>query len=191
MSEIPSGCTKLVAELDAAVAQSGDDFSTVTHAVKEVLERLCAENAIELSDEMCQPVPGSYARRLIHTNPQLNYSALAMVWGPGQGTPVHDHDGLWCVECVVQGRIEVTQYGLMERSGDLHRFERQGTVEAGVGSAGRLIPPFDYHTIANARQGGASVTIHVYGGEMTRCAVFEPRNDDWYEKVTRQLALTA
>ena len=33
-----------------------------------------------------------------------------MTWGPGQGTPVHDHGGLWCVEGVVEGQIAVTRY---------------------------------------------------------------------------------
>ncbi len=189
--QVPSGCETLVAGLDAAVASAGGDSVAVTGAVKETLIRLCKEGAIELSAEICQPVPGSYARRLIHRNQELNYTALVMVWGPGQGTPLHDHDGLWCVECVVQGQLDITAYGLLEASEKLYQFERQETVSAGVGSAGQLIPPFDYHTIANALEDESSVTIHVYGGEMNRCAIFEPRYQNWYEKVQRELTLTA
>ncbi len=189
--QIPRGCETLVAGLDEAVASAGGDSVAATGAVKEALVRLCEAGLIELSAEIRQPVAGSYARRLIHHNRELNYTALAMVWGPGQGTPLHDHNGLWCVECVVQGRIDITAYGLLEASEKLYQFDRQETVSAGVGSAGQLIPPFDYHTIANALEEEPSVTIHVYGGEMTRCAIFEPRYRNWYEKVERELALTA
>ena len=51
-----------------------------------------------------------YARRLLHRDPAGRYTAIVMTWGPGQGTAVHDHGGLWCVEGVVDGEIAVTQY---------------------------------------------------------------------------------
>lgn len=188
---IPGGCELLVEQLDRAVASGANDFVKVTGAVKDALVDLCENGHIQLSDEICRPAENSYARRLIHHNPTLDYSALVMVWGPGQGTPVHDHNGLWCVECVVKGKIDITPYGMVERSGSLFRFDQQETVLAGVGSAGCLIPPFDYHTISNALEDECSVTIHVYGGEMTECAIFEPRYQNWYEMVTKQLALSA
>jgi predicted metal-dependent enzyme (double-stranded beta helix superfamily) len=98
-----------------------------------------------------------------------------MVWGQGQGTALHDHAGIWCVECVYQGRITVTSYSV--RGGNpetgVVQFEREKEIVAGPGEAGALIPPFEYHVIANADQ-APSVTIHVYGGEMDHCHVFTP-----------------
>ena len=38
---------------------------------------------------------------------------VVMTWGPGQKTALHDHAGIWCVECVVDGNMEVAQYDLM------------------------------------------------------------------------------
>ena len=73
-----------------------------------------------------------------------------MTWGPGQGTPVHDHSGLWCVEGVWDGQLEITQYELLERDGERFRFRAAGGMHAGPGSAGSLIPPHEYHTIRNA-----------------------------------------
>ena len=46
-------------------------------------------------------------------------------------------------------------------------------VALGRGTAGCLIPPFEYHTIKNVDP-TSSVTIHVYGGEMTHCHAFVP-----------------
>jgi predicted metal-dependent enzyme (double-stranded beta helix superfamily) len=108
------------------------------------------------------------------------YSVLAMVWNVGQGTPLHDHSGTWCVECVYQGRIRVTSYSV--RGGDpesgVVQFARETEILAGPAEAGALIPPFEYHVLANAGDQPA-VTIHVYGGEMTSCHIYEPVEGGW------------
>jgi len=110
-----------------------------------------------------------------------------MTWGPGQGTPLHDHAGIWCVEGVVSGQMDVTQFDLVEESNDAYRFEAKGCVHASVGSAGCLIPPFEYHILANALE-TPSITLHVYGGEMTTCHVFEPAGNDRYVRRERPLS---
>jgi predicted metal-dependent enzyme (double-stranded beta helix superfamily) len=111
-----------------------------------------------------------------------------MTWGPGQGTPLHDHAGMWCVEGVLQGEIDVTQYDLVEQRDGLYRFRREGSIQAHIGNAGALIPPFEYHTITNSSATGKAVTLHVYAGEMTHCTVFAPHGDSWYERQERALS---
>ena len=69
------------------------------------------------------------------------------------------------------------------------RFERRSKVIAGRGSAGCLIPPFEYHTLGNAAA-TPSVTLHVYGGEMDHCHVFEPQTDGSYRRVRKDLSYT-
>ena len=54
--------------------------------------------------------------------------------------------------------------------------------------AGCLIPPFEYHVLRNARPDRSSVTLHVYGGEMDHCCIYQPRPDGRYERVTRPLS---
>ena len=46
-----------------------------------------------------------YGRRLLHRDPRGRYTVVVMTWGPGQGTPIHDHANLWCVECVYRGNV--------------------------------------------------------------------------------------
>lgn len=187
-NEVYPGCRRLAAELDRAVASSTMP-ERITHAVQEALSNLINAGEVSLPEPLRQPHPTSYARRLVHSEPSLGYTVLAMVWGPGQGTALHNHAGMWCVEGVLEGLIDVTQYSLVEREGELFRFQREGSSPAGVGEAGRLIPPFEYHTIHNARD-TPSITLHVYGGEMNRCSIFEPRPGGLYEEVTKTLALT-
>jgi predicted metal-dependent enzyme (double-stranded beta helix superfamily) len=165
------GLTTLIARLDAAV-QLGDPV-LITQRIKHELEDAMRGHAVALPERFRRVRPEGYARRLLHRSDSLGYTAVVMTWGPGQGTPLHDHAGIWCVEGVVEGRMDVTQYDLVEEDQNAFRFERKGCVHAAVGSAGCLIPPFEYHVLANALD-TPSMTMHIYGGEMTTCHVFEP-----------------
>ncbi len=40
------------------------------------------------------------------------YEALLIVWPPDHATPVHDHDGLWGIEFVLDGVLEVEAFDL-------------------------------------------------------------------------------
>jgi predicted metal-dependent enzyme (double-stranded beta helix superfamily) len=111
---------------------------------------------------------------------------VVMTWGPGQKTALHDHAGIWCVECVVDGRMEVSQYDLTSEHGGAFQFEQRKRILASRGSAGCLIPPFEYHVLANTLE-TPSVTLHVYGGEMDHCHVFEPSGDGSYKRVRKAL----
>ena len=46
------------------------------------------------------------------------------------------------------------------------RFEKRNSYQAGFGSAGCLIPPHEYHVIANAGDAPA-ISIHIYGGDVS------------------------
>jgi len=135
-------------------------------------------------------VPTRYARRLLHRDPETRYTMLAMVWGSGQATPLHDHAGIWCVEGVYQGRIRVTSYNVSggDPERDTVQFHQESVVHAGVGEAGALIPPFEYHVLENALETPA-VTLHVYGGELDHCHIFEPVDGGWLRKY-RELSYT-
>ncbi len=178
----------LIKCLDAVVA--GGCGNACCHKVKDVLERIIASGHDFIGPEFLVPAPGSYARRLLHRDPAGRYSVLVMVWDTGQGTPIHDHAGMWCCECVYRGRIEVVSYDRVdEASGDTAEFTEQTRIMAGVGEAGALIPPFDYHTIENP-DGTPAITLHVYGGDMTWCHAFVPE-DGHFRRVRKELSLTA
>jgi predicted metal-dependent enzyme (double-stranded beta helix superfamily) len=179
------GIDLLIDGLNKAVKP--DDVSRITCGVKEILTDLVGRKALRLPDDVAAPRPGTYARRLLHRDRERSYTVVAMIWGPGQHTELHDHAGMWCVECVVQGVLDITQYDMVERGDDRCRFAVQQTVRAGVGDAGCLIPPFEYHAISNPLPDRTSITLHVYGGEMERCTVYLPRAEGWWEPAARQL----
>ena len=70
------------------------------------------------------------------------------------------------------------------------QFHEEKTVFAGVGEAGALIPPFEYHTISNALENEPTVTVHVYGHELTWCHIFKPI-EGGFERVRKELGYTS
>lgn len=183
-----SAFDSLKPRLDAAV--DAPHVTAIAHQIKAVLQDVLRRNGLSLPQRFHRSLPDTYARRLLHRDPDGRYTVVVMTWGPGQKTALHDHAGIWCVECVVDGEMEITQYDLISDDGGNYKFSRQNCVAAARGAAGCLIPPFEYHTLANARPDRSSITMHVYGGEMDHCHVFEPSGDGVYRRVTRSLSYT-
>jgi predicted metal-dependent enzyme (double-stranded beta helix superfamily) len=171
--------------LDEAVRAGGVD--AIAHGVKAILESSLRGPGLQLEDRFYQPLPDRYARRLLHRDPDNRYTAVVMTWGPGQKTPLHDHAGIWCVECVVTGHMEVIQYDLIAENAGTYAFSERTRVAAARGAAGCLIPPFEYHTLGNGLDDRTSVTLHVYGGEMDHCHIFEPVEGGRYRRLARKL----
>jgi predicted metal-dependent enzyme (double-stranded beta helix superfamily) len=180
------GHAKLVQALDAAV-ESGDQHA-VTAALRTTMCSLIRDREVQLPDCVHESIADHYARRELYRSPRLGYSVVAMTWGPGQGTPIHDHSGLWCVEGVWDGQLEITQYELLERDGERFRFRAAGGMQAGPGSAGSLIPPHEYHCIRNASPDAVAISLHIYKAPMECCSMFLPQDGEWYHRAPRELA---
>lgn len=184
-----SGVDELIHALDAATSHADDE--RVVREVKRVLMEAVGSGRVQLDASWLRPMPERYARRLLHRDPSGRYSVLVMVWDRGQGTRLHDHGGNWCVEAVYRGEIEVTSYAVTGGDPDagIVQFAEASVVRAGVGEAGALIPPFEYHILKNAGDTPA-ITLHVYSHELTSCHVFEPVEGGWRRQYV-ELSYTA
>ena len=179
--------SELLRRLDHAVATH--DVDLLCRNVKRALTDVVSSHREFLDAPFLRTAPDRYARRLLHRDPAGRYTVVVMVWDRGQGTPLHDHSGMWCVECVYRGRIRVTSFDLVgDSAAEVMRFAPETVIVAGKGEAGHLIPPFEYHMIENPDETPA-VTIHVYGGEMTSCNAFFPV-EGGYRREARTLSYT-
>jgi 3-mercaptopropionate dioxygenase len=187
MSTVALEVEPLIENLRAAVRLR--ETAAIAARIKAVLEDTIPAEGLRLPDRFRRVRPDCYCRRLLHRDPELGFTALVMTWGPGQRTALHDHAGIWCVEGVVEGELEVTRYELLaEAAGGLCEFAERGGVRAQAGSAGALIPPFEHHVLANVDAGKLALTLHVYGGEMDHCAVFLPEPGGRYRRLAKTLA---
>ena len=182
------GSQLLIEMIDAAVVKP--TTCELTDSLRNSLCKLIRDNAVKLPDCVFEACDDHYARRELYRSDEHGYCVVAMTWGPGQGTPIHDHDGMWCVEGVWNGALEIVQYELLEHGAQHYRFQPVGSIQAGAGSAGSLIPPHEYHSIRNPSDNAVTVSLHIYSGPMTQCAVFQPLPEDrWYERDVRVLGL--
>jgi predicted metal-dependent enzyme (double-stranded beta helix superfamily) len=186
MSSVALEVEPLIENLRAAVRLR--ETAAIAARIKEVLEETIPAEGMRLPERFRRTLPDRYCRRLLYRDPELGFTALVMTWGPGQRTALHDHAGIWCVEGVVEGELEVTRYELLEEAaGGLCSFKERGAVRARAGSAGALIPPFEHHVLANADPDNVALTLHVYGGEMDHCSVFLPEPGGSYRRQSKKL----
>jgi len=183
------GARKLIDAIDAAVQLS--DEAATTDALRALLCRSIRDQDVRLPSCVFDREDDHYARRELYRSEEFGYSVVAMTWGPGQGTPIHDHAGQWCVEGVWEGFLEITPYELVETQGRRYRFEPRGTMNAGAGSAGSLIPPHEYHTIQNPSDDAIAVSLHIYRRPLESCAKFQPDERGWYTCDECQMSLDA
>ena len=129
-----------------------------------------------LPEMFAQPHPDHYQQYLLYADPRERFSVVSFVWGAGQKTPVHDHT-VWGIVGVLRGREREV---LWRRASDgRHRPGSARVLEAGGVT---VVSPAvgDIHTVENALDGGVSISIHVYGGNIGRIRrhVFVPQSDE-------------
>ncbi len=167
---------RFVAEVSTGLAKAGTP-EAVTLMVEESLARILPDSSW-LAEEHRKPSGEGFTRSLIFRHPELGFAVVATVWSPGQGTPVHDHGGIWGVEGVVEGTVRIRQFNPVsgeEPAGRIHiRQEREYT--ARLGDIERLVPGSDHHQMENAGDMPA-VTVHVFGDYPLKPRVYEDAED--------------
>ena len=81
-------------------------------AIADRLQPLLAQDGW-LAPEHQAPGADSYRQHLLHVSDCRGLSVVALVWKPGQGTPIHDHVS-WCVVGVYKGLERETRYTLAD-----------------------------------------------------------------------------
>lgn len=153
---------KLVSGIRSAVR----DTTTVEQTARAVGEELKSGlPTVEplLTREQRLGNPEHYEQHVLHVEPDGGFSVVALVWRPGQETPVHDHLA-WCVVGVLEGTEHETVYRYDERSLLVPDFETKNP----SGSVSCCVPPGDIHKVTNIGAETA-VSLHVYGADIGHC----------------------
>jgi predicted metal-dependent enzyme (double-stranded beta helix superfamily) len=117
-----------------------------------------------------------YTRNLIYDAPDASLSLYAIVWLPGQWTPVHDH-GSWGVVGVVEGVLEERSYVRLspERGADEDiTLARGGTVLLRHGAVTSFVPNPDHiHITGVPEDRPRAVSLHLYGRTMSDFNIYD------------------
>tara|TARA_Y100000814_G_scaffold287220_1_gene257104 strand:- start:2803 stop:3393 length:591 start_codon:yes stop_codon:yes gene_type:complete len=151
----------------------GRDFM---RASEPGLRRLLMEKNF-LPDFAFESDDSNYARHLIFRHPDDFFSIAAMVWKPGQGTPIHDHDGHWGILGMVSGELEVKNFFDKEAhtQKEFVYLSKMETYTPFAQTPNNVCSCADIHMVAN-RSTTISVSLHVYPKDIEECQVFEPTN---------------
>ena len=166
---------RFIDDAHAVIDKYGDAADRVT-TIAPLMRRLLDSDNSFLQPDHFRANPEHYERNAIHISPDGNLSLFALVWLPGQWTPVHDH-GSWGVVGIVQGLLEERSYMAIdgEISGDTGiRLRRGGVILLNPGSVTSFVPNPDHiHMTGVASERETCVSLHLYGRNMNSFHIYD------------------
>ncbi|WP_322049028.1 cysteine dioxygenase family protein [Paraburkholderia sp. J67] len=164
---------RLCAALDAAfdACSTPDDPSrcaAFARGVRAALGLALADPAL-VTPAQHEGCATRYRRHLIAACPRGRYTVAALVWLPGQASPIHAHH-TWCGYAVLEGTLTETLYRWdSARDGaTVLRAHARSAGAVAFGGQGRT----GIHRLSRAvgDAGGPCVSLHVYGVPAERIA---------------------
>jgi predicted metal-dependent enzyme (double-stranded beta helix superfamily) len=150
-----SSLDAMVASIGAAILAGGDDASA---AVAAALGAHAADPLLLLGRD-CPCRAESYVRHLLHEDTAQGWAVAALVWRPGQMSPIHAHKA-WCAVGFHRGSLTETFYAPSE---DPDRPDQVGAVLRRPGDTSHGPARADaIHRLANLGTETA-ISIHAYG----------------------------
>jgi predicted metal-dependent enzyme (double-stranded beta helix superfamily) len=136
----PSRCARFARDVRAALAGALADPALVTAAQRE-------------------GSADTYRRHLIATDSRGRYTVAALVWQPGQASPIHAHH-TWCGYAVLEGTLTETLYAWDEarQGAEVVCAHPRASGAVAFGGRGRA----NIHRLSNG-SGEQAVSLHIYG----------------------------
>jgi predicted metal-dependent enzyme (double-stranded beta helix superfamily) len=153
---------EFVARFALLVSATGTDEKRILSEGGALLAELVSHDDW-LPDEFAAASADSYRQYLLYCDPQVRFSVVSFVWGPGQQSPVHNH-AVWGFGGMLRGAKWCREYapprpGRPMRITGEHRVERGQIDKLSSGSG-------DIHVVANALNDRPAVSIGVYGANI-------------------------
>jgi predicted metal-dependent enzyme (double-stranded beta helix superfamily) len=128
--------------------------------VRAALAGLSGEAEL-LSRAQRESRPDAYTRHLLFADPLGRYAVAALVWRPGQMSPIHGHH-TWCAYTVIEGTLTETLFSWdthAHRAVETRQHARVCGAVSVVGAGRGAI-----HRLGNASAAGkTAISVHVYG----------------------------
>ncbi|MEH6451466.1 MAG: cysteine dioxygenase [Psychromonas sp.] len=140
----------------------GNDEERIFSEGKNLLRELIVHDDW-LPESFSNSHPERYQQYLLHCDPMERFSIISFVWGPGQGSPVHDHT-VWGMVGVMRGAEQCEEFQFDPTSGKLLAGK---THKLKLGDVDMVSPRIgDIHKVSNALSDLPSVSIHIYGANI-------------------------
>lgn len=145
-------------------------------AAAPLMHKLLLGDRAFLKPEHFRDDPDHYSRNAIQISEDGGFSLYALVWNPGQWTPVHDH-GTWGVVGVLAGVLEERNLIRMDHDNDRDDgivLKRGGVILLTEGTVTTFVPNPDHiHRTGAAAEREQVVSLHLYGRTMSHFHVYD------------------
>jgi len=114
--------------------------------------------------------PKQYARHLLHEDAKKRFVVVSLVWGPKQGTPIHDHS-TWGVAGILVNELRIVNYDRLDdgKKAGHADLREASSITAPTGTVLYVLPPNDeIHLLENSTE-TVTISLHVYGKQITEC----------------------
>ncbi|ESJ25177.1 cysteine dioxygenase [Cupriavidus sp. HPC(L)] len=176
-SSLPAGPQAALSALSPALARVFDDSARTVAAQVQACLGDDADALLALLPAAARAgSPDGYTRHLVYADPMARFSAMLLVWRPGQASPVHGHR-TWCAYRVLQGTLYEQHYrwdeaaqlarpsgGVMRESGAVF------SVPAGLGHIHSLGHPGRAMEQGHGAADDIAISLHLYGVEAAQIA---------------------
>ena len=178
MAPVPPSLAAFIAEADAR-SRGANEPADCVQALAPLMLALIGQAGDFLEPRHYRSDAAHYARNLIYDAPDNSLSLYAVVWLPGQWTPVHDH-GSWGVVGVVEGVLEERSYVRLSPdrgADDGIELVRGGVILLGPGAVTSFVPNPDHiHITGVPAERPRAVSLHLYGRTMNRFNLYDVAN---------------
>ena len=146
-----------------AIIDKGWDERKTLEAITEPLQRIIARQDC-LAD--VHPEGNPHPDRGFPIYRAEDLSILAVIWQPGSGTPIHNHNG-WAMEGIISGTERNRNYARRDDASQpwVAELEEVEPTLVATGQTTALdLPPNDIHAVEIPA--GKTLAIHVYGNDL-------------------------
>jgi len=188
---LPAGHRRWLADVrrDLAALAPAPTIAAIEHLSSRLAEQALLLDAPR-SENFPADEPERYRRHLIAGGSEQPYSALLIAWPAAHRTPIHDHAGLWGIELVLDGALEVEEFTI---GGELEQpqLTAQRTLMLGTGDAAVFTGRRYAHRCRNLSPTRPALSLHVYGGVLDRYHAFQTDARGSYNAVAHRANVDA
>ena len=161
----------LVADVNALLKTHLSEYGLIEN-IGRVMKR-AMRNPELLTPAQRQGNDEHYARHYLYRDPDDRFVVMALVWAPGQGTPVHDH-GTWGVIGIYENELEAVNFKRLDDSSDEEYADLRetGRMFLTKGALCWVLPPNEEIHINRNESEHTAITLHVYGKTIRGFHVF-------------------
>ncbi|MGH4020182.1 MAG: cysteine dioxygenase [Pseudonocardiaceae bacterium] len=130
---------------------------------------------------------GNYTRLLLNS-PDDSFQIVLVLWGPGRGSPIHDHDGTVGVVSSIMGTTREIKYEVLQQRGQESVLARGDEILIAPTHVTPIFPEPDtqLHLMINDTSQWTA-TVHVYLDAIDRYRLYHQQSGNLYRSELTEL----